>query len=114
MGALLYFAIWTVLFFILMRLLCGAYVTGQGHISSSRRDSVSPNENDDLRWVAPKRAKDPVCHKQIATESAKPTVYDGDVYYFCSRECREIFEAAPDLYVGGKSPPTRRLEHSHV
>ncbi|MFQ5938213.1 MAG: YHS domain-containing protein [Acidiferrobacterales bacterium] len=35
----------------------------------------------------------------MKTTSAKSSVYDGLVYYFCSRECRKTFETAPWTYV---------------
>lgn len=51
----------------------------------------------------------------MTTDKAKPSVYDGNVYYFCSRECREAFEAAAHLYVGPEAEANRKnLEHSHV
>ena len=45
------------------------------------------------------KQKDPVCGEMISVQRAKPSVYKHAVYYLCSRECREIFEAAPHLYV---------------
>jgi len=42
---------------------------------------------------------DPICGNPVSIERAKPSVYEGGIYYFCSRECREIFEAAPNMYV---------------
>jgi toluene monooxygenase system protein A len=32
-----------------------------------------------------------------------PVTLDGRAYWFCSRPCREIFEAEPDKYKGGKT-----------
>jgi YHS domain-containing protein len=49
------------------------------------------------------------------TAGAKPSVYDGNVHYFRSRDCREIFEAAPQTHVGIEHQPADlRLELSHV
>ena len=45
---------------------------------------------------------DPVCGALVRTDRAKPSLHDGRIYYFCSRDCREIFEAAPDLYLDGE------------
>jgi YHS domain-containing protein len=63
--------------------------------------SIRPNKDDgpELLWVPPAKDIDPVCGKTVTSERAKSSVYSGHVYYFCSRECREVFEAAPDLYV---------------
>ncbi len=45
---------------------------------------------------------------------AKPSVFDGIVYYFCSRDCREVFEAAPHTYVAGERPVSiLQLEHGY-
>lgn len=59
---------------------------------------------------------DPVCGKTVSTETAKPSVHDGHVYYFCSRDCRERFEAAPEQYLAiddAKRPPTQP-ENEHA
>lgn len=113
MEALLYFAFWAAFVFLMMRFGCGAHIMGQG-LSNERSQNAPENAGDpEVRWVSPKRDTDPVCGKTVATDKAKPSVYAGNVYYFCSRECREVFEAAPDLYAGG-GPRHRKLEHSHV
>ncbi len=112
MEALLYFVFWAGRAFLMMRLGCGAHVMGHGH---GHRDADSKSERGtDLRWVPPEQDIDPVCGKTVATDKAKPSVHDGYVYYFCSRECREAFEAAPELYVGGGGSSTKELEHSHA
>ncbi len=112
MEALLYFALWAGLFFLMLRLGCGAHVSGHGDGPPGHEGRRAGGPK--LRWVPPKTDIDPVCHTTISTDRAKPSVYDGNVYYFCSRECREAFEAAPDLYVGGGDPDHRQLEHSHA
>ena len=68
-----------------------------------------------MRWIPPAKDVDPVCGKTVSTHGAKPSVSDGSVYYFCSRECREIFETAPEQYVGPHAKgPQPQLENSHV
>ena len=114
METLLYFAFWAGLIFLMMRLGCGAHVMGR-----SRDDEQTQNErgqvgSPELRWVPPKTDTDPVCNKTVSTIDAKPSVHAGNVYYFCSRECREVFEAAPDLYVGGADSNRPEMEHSHA
>ena len=113
MEALIYFVLWAVLIFVMMRVGCGAHVmgrrTGPAHGAHPRDDG--PGE---LRWVPPPQDTDPVCGKTVGTDRAKPSVHDGQVYYFCSRECREAFEAAPELYLGGNGSGPSRLEHSHA
>ena len=113
MKELLFFAFWAVLIFLMMRFGCGAHVLGHGG-HGKERGSAGPDDRQ-LRWVPPSTDVDPVCGKTVHTGNAKPTVHDGAVYYLCSRECRERFEASPEIYlnhteVGG----TRKLENSHV
>jgi YHS domain-containing protein len=55
-------------------------------------------DSDITRWVAPEKDLDCVCGQMINTTSAKPSVHDGLVYYFCSRKCRDKFETAPSTY----------------
>src|SRR3546814_6820062 len=79
----------------------------------------SPSEPDEggeleIRWVPPAKDVDPACGRTVTTDKAKPSIYAGKVYYFCSRECREVFEAAPQLYVGGGDTDARKWKHSHA
>jgi YHS domain-containing protein len=39
---------------------------------------------------------DPVCGMEVAPETAAAkSVHEGVTYYFCSTECKEIFDRAP-------------------
>ncbi len=98
MDALIYFALWAGLIFLMMRFGCGAHVMGHGH-GGARKEGPS-QQTGEIRWVPPETDIDPVCGMTVKTDKAKPSVHDGMVYYFCSRECRERFEAAPHLYAG--------------
>ena len=116
MDALIYFALWAGFIFLMMRFGCGAHVMGRGQAGKTTRSEGRAAENTELRWVAPEKDVDPVCGETLHTDKAKPSVHDGTVYYFCSRECREVFEVAPEQYLGGgnNGTKTRELEHSHV
>lgn len=114
MEALLFFALWAGLLFLIMRLGGGARIMGHGHGGGHARNKPGKAGDPELRWVPPKKDTDPVCGKTVATDKAKPSIYDGNVYYFCSRECREVFEAAPELHVGGGDPNHPKLGHSHA
>jgi YHS domain-containing protein len=120
--------IWGGLFFLMMRFGCGSHMFGHGHgkkpgqgqshdhAGHAHHAEKSPTRNEELVWTAPEKDVDPVCGKGVVTAEAKSTVHNGWVYYFCSRECREAFEAAPETYVGAQghaSPqtPTPSLEH---
>ncbi|HXV23182.1 MAG TPA: YHS domain-containing protein [Alphaproteobacteria bacterium] len=114
MEALIYFALWAGLIFLMMRFGCGAHVMGHGHGHGGASEGRTPQRSDEIRWVPPKTDTDPVCGKTVHTENAKPSVHDGMVYYFCSRECRERFEAAPQLYVRPTaSPQPKQMDHAH-
>ena len=111
MEALLYFAVWAVLIFLMMRFGCGAHVMGHGQHEGHGKD-VSDRER--LRWVPPENDIDPVCGMTVRPNQAKSAVHDGTVYYFCSNDCRDRFEAAPQLYVGPKAKQEpKQVEHSH-
>jgi YHS domain-containing protein len=79
-----------------------------------RHGGTERGEHGDVRWAPPETDTDPVCGKIVSTASAKSSVFDGLVYYFCSRECREVFEAAPHLYAGRNAPASQgKLENLH-
>lgn len=115
MGALLYFALWAAAIFLMMRFGCGAHVMGHGHGKTRTARDRAQASDESLRWVPPETDVDPVCGQTLATADARPTVHDGMVYYFCSRQCRDTFEAAPQRYVdGAQDPAAQKLEKSHV
>lgn len=117
MNALFYFLIWAVVIFVMMRFGCGTHVMGHGHGKAKQGDGSPkvPLETEGLRWIPPAKDLDLVCGKTVSTNAAKPSVHDGSVYYFCSRDCREIFEAAPEQYLnsGAETMPPQ-LENHHV
>ncbi len=109
MSELLWFIIWAVIILVMMRYGCGAHVMGHGHGKTRTDGGEGP------RWVPPEADTDPVCRKTVKTAHAKPSVFDGHVYYFCSRECREIFEAAPETYAKvGVDASSKKLEDNHA
>lgn len=118
MEALLYFVFWAAFIFVMMRMGCGSHVMGgHGHNHSKHRGNEGADEkiSENLRWEPPQEDMDPVCKKTVRTNDARPSVYDGAVYYFCSRECREIFEAAPELYIGPQAEAeVPKLEANNV
>lgn len=47
------------------------------------------------------RLHDPVCGMHVTYETAQArSEYDGQTYYFCSIDCKESFDRAPETYVG--------------
>ncbi len=77
---------------------------GHGH----RRHSGGGDE-----ITTPTKATDPVCGMTVETATAKSSVYDRRVYYFCSQNCREKFEAAPQTYIKGSAPSSNPVEAHH-
>lgn len=48
---------------------------------------------------------DPVCGMEIPTDAAEATTeYEGELFYFCSADCLELFESAPQTYVETPHP----------
>ena len=113
MESLIYFLLWAALIVLMMRFGCGAHVLGHRH-----GNSRAPGEIGDgparLRWEAPPTARDPVCRLTISTDKAKSAVHDGEVYYFCSAECRDKFEAAPQSYVEARPDHGAGSERRHA
>ena len=101
METLVYFLFWAGLFFLMMRFGCGSHITG--HHSHKKAGKENSNSESELRWIPPVNDVDPVCGKTFQTKYSIPSVYNGSVYYFCSLDCREQFEAAPHLYAGSKA-----------
>lgn len=117
METLLYFIVFAGLFFLMMRFGCGSHVTGHGHGDHEGHEGHGGGESrggSGARWVPPESEVDPVCSMTVRTDSAKSAAYGGRVYYFCSAEHREQFEAAPDRYIGVKvGPEPKPMEGSH-
>jgi class 3 adenylate cyclase len=43
---------------------------------------------------------DPVCHMHITTDNKFISEWSGTTYYFCSEQCKNIFEADPLAFIG--------------
>ena len=44
---------------------------------------------------------DPVCGMEVDEKSAKDrATFEGQSYYFCSRDCKDEFLEAPEEYIG--------------
>ena len=102
LGNILYYLLLAAMFFFMMRFGCGAHIMGHGH---HHGETGSDDHGDDgnVRWIPPDRAVDPVCGMTVETGSAKSSVHGGQVYYFCSQDCRAKFEAAPASYLKQKA-----------
>ena len=113
MESLIYFLLLAALVFVMMRFGCGAHVMGHGHGKHSSRQPEPPEKDTGVRWIPPASARDPVCGMTVLPDKAKSSVHDGDVYYFCSSECRERFEAAPAAFLTTGQESAQKREHHH-
>lgn len=111
MGTLLYFALFAGFFFLMMRFGCGAHVMGHGGHTHHGEEETRDERHH--RWVPPETDIDPVCGMSVRTDGSKSSVYRGTVYYFCSAEHRDAFEADPERYVGLKGGAGRELMEDH-
>ena len=107
----LYYLVWAGLFFLMMRYGCGAHIMGHRHHHGSQLPTKTPPANVLLH--SPDRATDPVCGMPVEASTAKTTAYKGQIYYFCSQNCREKFEASPSTYTKSGSVVTLQKEHHH-
>lgn len=92
--------IWGGLFFVMMRYGCGAHIMGGHH---RHRDREGGDSN----------ARDPVCGMPVPREaSSAAAVHQGRTYYFCSRSCRDKFEADPEQYAAGAPGAAGTAHHA--
>lgn len=91
MEALIYFLLIAALFAVMMRFGCGAHVFGHRHGTAE--------SGGQARLVPPEKDKDPVCGMTVETAKAKTSVHAGRLYHFCSKGCRDKFEASPGSYI---------------
>ncbi len=60
-----------------------------------------PKEQNQSKPARSNTAVDPVCGMDVTTAgNAERLEKNGHVYYFCSSECREQYEASPDDFDG--------------
>lgn len=105
-----YFLLWGLLIFVMMRFGCGAHVMGHGSHQGHRHGEGTADEG---RRMTPQQAVDPVCGMTVDPAKAKSSIADGVAYYFCSAQCREKFEAAPQTYLSKGQSGTSQEEHHH-
>ncbi len=121
MEAIFPYLLWGGLFFLMMRFGCGSHIFGHRHGDQGQVKNTGHGGGHGCCEPAPKPAPeiidvpradqpsptahtDPVCGMSVTADSAKTSIHAGKVHYFCSRDCREIFEAAPERYLNGTAP----------
>lgn len=98
--------------FLMMKFGCGSHMSGHSHGKDKDGKSAAHGggccgggkkkntviESTVGKDMPPKQDSDPVCGQTVFTDRAKTSLYNGLVYFFCSNECREMFEDSPDKY----------------
>jgi YHS domain-containing protein len=107
----LYYVFWAALFFVMMRFGCGAHIMGYGHHHSTAEPDHALRTS--VPSVPPDQVTDPVCSMTLQASAAKTAAYRGRIYYLCSQDCREKFEAAPESYAKSGSVASLEKEHQH-
>lgn len=110
MQSLIYFLLFAGFFFMMMRFGCGAHVMGHGH---GHGDTQVPGTGASPSGKPPEEDKDPVCGMTVKTVSAKSSLYNGLIYYFCSPTCRDKFETSPATYAKASGISPNAKEHRH-
>ena len=108
---IIWFLVWGLIIFFMMRFGCGAHVMGHGGHTGHGHDHGQSAAGP--AGEPPAQAVDPVCHMTVDTRDAKSAVHEGQVFYFCSSDCRDKFEAAPQSYAGPHPAPAGQLEAHH-
>lgn len=88
MEGLLSFLVFGGLFFLMMRYGCGAHMVHGGHGGHG-----SHGADKETKHI------DPVCGMDVDVMQGYGKMYEGQLYRFCSRNCLDKFEAAPEKYL---------------
>lgn len=91
MEGLLSLLVFAGLFFLMMRYGCGAHMAHGGHGGHAGHDSHSTNNEG--------KHTDPVCGMEVEINQGYGKMHDGQLYRFCSRDCLDKFEVAPERYL---------------
>ncbi len=85
MDGFLSFLLFAVLFYVMMRFGCGAHMVHGHH--GGHQSGVTGDKH-----------VDPVCGKSVDPNEGYGKMHANTLYRFCSRECLDAFEAAPERY----------------
>ena len=115
MGMILYLLLGAGFFFLMMRFGCGAHVMGHGDARHVGHDDATPRDGPASVHASSRTEIDPVCGMTVDAGVAKSSAYKGKIYYFCSGEHRDTFEASPSRYADAmrNGVPQPVKEHVH-
>lgn len=89
MRGLLPLLVYAVLFYLMMRFGCGAHMV-HGHGGHGRHNEKGTDAGS---------AKDPVCGMPVEPGQGYTKSHEGQLLYFCSRNCLDKFGAEPQRYL---------------
>lgn len=55
-------------------------------------------------------ATDPVCGMRVDEKTAEQSKYAGKTFYFCSKSCKEEFDANPEQYAQQTTQQTQQTK----
>ncbi len=87
MDGLISLLMFAVFFYLMMRFGCGA------HMVHGKHDKNVDQGGTDVKHI------DPVCGMQISPEEGYGKMQEGRLFRFCSRNCLDKFDAAPDKFL---------------
>ena len=90
MSGLLSFLLFAAFFFVMMRFGCGAHAGHGGHQHADGQQDHDVDASNDYT--------DPVCGMRVDRNHAYAKAFGAKQYHFCSRDCLDKFDAAPDKY----------------
>jgi YHS domain-containing protein len=67
--------------------------------TETQQSQATTEETEADTSAASTQAVDPVCGMTVSKDTEYTAEYDGQMYYFCSKECRDQFMADPEKYV---------------
>ena len=91
MDGLLSFLLFAAFFYLMMRFGCGAHMVHGGHGGHGGHANHGGGS-----------ARDPACGMEVAPGEGYSKMHEGREYRFCTRNCLDKFEAAPQQYLSQK------------
>jgi YHS domain-containing protein len=92
---------------------CGAHAFGHAHSNGGSGSGSGHAALGGGQSASTDRNVDPVCGMTVEKASAKTAIHEGQIYYFCSQNCLEKFEAAPASYAKAAAPASHGAGHRH-
>lgn len=109
MSGLAGFLLFAALFFFMMRFGCGSHAGHGGHGDHGDHEG---HEGRGAAGTTLATSTDPVCGMRVEGDTGYARAYRGTTYRFCSRDCLDKFDAAPEQYLGGQASASGHGGHA--